>query len=603
MDAAPAAASRRAKPNRGRPLVPPNYVSLRDLQELRLREKEEQRRREEEEAAARRVREEQRKRQEEEEEAAARRFIEERRRREEEAAARRARDAAAAATAPKAEMRASSSSQNSSSFRYNERARGGQRLVVVADRPPPPPRAAGKIDGATQGCLGKKGQDGGAPNAPLRSGFKAQNVGRGKVSAGPGEPDRPATASSHAGKPEEKRNGEASGCQGKSSGTSSASSELAKVDIASCRGPTRPKHRHQGKKKGFDGRSIETAMTSSIGGEVEASPLPIVNVENKGKSRSGDRITETALASMPGKEAEASPPRGVKPDNKGKKKSPGRRQAGAAPSSDLPDVKKVEASGCEGTSSVVSSAPDEQADANGASYRMRLKLIYKRKGKNGLDGRSAETATTIVAGKAADTSPPEGVSLEIKGIKGLIEQGTETALAREEADASLARGFKPENKGKKESSRGRHTGMTPPSIDCPDGIKPQPCPAAVGSDSQKSSGCQGTILAAKTEGLEGKLTVVEVKAHPHLAAESGSYLKSSSDQGMIQAAESEGSKEKQRVVDMRTTAQLKPWDMRNSGRQRPGGHSRVNVAARQHDMVWVPKAAAVADNAEVGKFP
>ena len=51
MDATPGAKSRREPPP-----VPPNYVSLRHLQELRLKEKEEQerRRREEEEAAARR---------------------------------------------------------------------------------------------------------------------------------------------------------------------------------------------------------------------------------------------------------------------------------------------------------------------------------------------------------------------------------------------------------------------------------------------------------------------------------------------------------------------------------------------------------------------
>ena len=198
----------------------------------------------------------------------------------------------------------------------------------------------------------------------------------------------------------------------------------------------------------------------------------------------------------------------------------------------------------------------------------------------------------------------EGDNLEIKAIKGLIEQGTETALARmpgEAADASLARGFKSENKGRNESSGGRRTGMAW-STNWPDGMKPQPCPTAEGSDSQRSSGNQGTTLGAITDGLQVKQTAVEVKAEPHPAAERSNYLRSTGDQGMIQAAKSEGTKEKQHVVDMRTAAQLKPWDMRNSGRQRPGGHSRVMVAARQHDMVWVPKAAAVSDSAEVGKF-
>uniref|UniRef100_A0ACD5WDI4 Uncharacterized protein n=1 Tax=Avena sativa TaxID=4498 RepID=A0ACD5WDI4_AVESA len=582
MDAA-AAAVRRARPYRGRPLVPPNYVSLRDLQELRLREKEERRRREEEEAEARRVREEQRKRQEEEEEAAMRRFVEERRRREEEAAARRARDAAAAAPpapAPRPEMRASSSS-STSSFRNNGRARGGQRLVVVADRPPRRGECtAVKVDGATGGFRGQKGTDGGAAKAPPRGSFKAQNEGKGDVSAGmiagPGEPVKPVSAPSHAGKPEEKRKEEASGYQGKSLG------------------PARPKHRHQGK-KGFDGRSTETAMTSSIGEAVEASPVPVVILENTRKSRPGDQNTETASASMPGKAAEASPPLGVKSDNKGKKKPSGGRQASMAPSSDLPDG-KVEASGFEGTASEVSSSPCEQADAGNASYRMPLRPVYKRKGKKGSDGRSTETATTIVSGKATDVSILGCVNLDIKGNKGLIEQGTEAALARipiEAADASLARGFKSENKGEKESSGGKHTGMA--------GMKAQPYPAAEGRGSHRSNGGQGATWEAKTEGLQEKQTVVEVNVQPKLVAESSSYL-SSGDQGMIQAAKSKGSEEKQRVVEMRTTAQLKPRGMRNSGRQPPGGR-RVNFSTEQHGRVWVPKAVAVPDSAIVGKFP
>uniref|UniRef100_A0ACD6A802 Uncharacterized protein n=1 Tax=Avena sativa TaxID=4498 RepID=A0ACD6A802_AVESA len=535
MEAA-AAASRRAKPNRGRPLVPPNYVSLRDLQELRLREKEEQRRREEEEAEARRVREEQRKRQQEEEEAAARRFVEERRRREEEAAARRARDAAAAAPpppAPRPEVRASSSS-SASSFRNRERARGGPRQVVVADRPPPPPPRGECVAAKTDSATG--------------------------------------------GKPEEKRKGEAAR-------TSSTLSELAKVDIQSYRGPARPNHRHQ-RKKGLDGRSRETSMTCSIAEAVEASPQPVVNLENKEKSQSGDRSNETAPASMPGKATETSPLRGVKSDNKGKKKPSGGRQASTAPTSDLPDGKKVDASEGESTTSGVSSSPGEQADA---SYCMPLRPVYKRKGKKGLDGWGTQTATTIVASKAVDASVPGCVNLEIKGNKGLIEQGTEAAFARMPIES-----FKSENKGEKESSGGRHTGMA--------GMKGQPYPAAEGRGSHRSNGGQGATWEAKTEGLQEKQTVVEVNVQPKLVAESSSYLRSSGDQGMIQAAKSKGSEEKQRVVELRTTAQLKPRDMRNSGRQRLGGN-RVNFSTEHHGRVWVPKAAAVPDNAIVGKFP
>jgi hypothetical protein len=352
------------------------------------------------------------------------------------------------------------------------------------------------------------------------------------------------------------------------------------MDSASYRGPGRPKHWQQGKKKGLNGRSTETDMTSSTDEAVEASPLPAVNLENKGKSRPGDSSSETPSANMPGKAAEASPPRGVKSDNKGKKKPSGGRQAGVTPSSDLADGKNVETLGCEGTTSGVINAPGDQADAGDASYRMPVRPTYRRKWKKGLDGRSTETATTNVSGKATDASPIGGVSLEIKGNKGLIEQGTETALAKnpiEAADASLARGFMSENKGKKESSGGRHTA----------GMKAQLCPATEGNGSHRSKGGQGTTWEAKKESFQGKQT--EVKAQPHPADESSGYLRSSGDQGMIQAAKFDGSEEKQCVVEMRTVAQLKPCDTRNSGRQQPRGQSRGNVTARQHGMVWVPK--------------
>jgi hypothetical protein len=346
-------------------------------------------------------------------------------------------------------------------------------------------------------------------------------------------------------------------------------------------------------------------MTSSIGEAVEASSMPIVNQLSKGKTQSGDRSNETASASMPGKAAEASPPRGVKSDNKGKEKPSGGRQASMVPGSDMPDGKKVEASVSEGTSSGLSSVSSEQADADVTSYRMPLKPMYRRKGKKGFDVRSTETATTNVAGKTTDTSSFGGVNSEIKGNKGLIEQGTETALPRvssKAADASLARGFKSENKGRNEPSAGRNAGM-PPSTACRDGMKTLPCPAAVGSGSQRSNGGQGTTSEAKTEGLQGEQRAEEVKAQSHPAAQCSGYLRSSGDQGMIQAAKPEGSGEKQRVVEMRTASQLKPRDVRNSGRQWPGDHSRVNFTARQNSMVWMPKAAAAPDCAEVGKFP
>jgi hypothetical protein len=323
-------------------------------------------------------------------------------------------------------------------------------------------------------------------------------------------------------------------------------------------------------------------MTSSIDEVVEASPLPAVNLENKGKSRPGDRSSETASASMPGKAADASPPRSVKSDNKGKKKPSGGRQAGATPSSDLPDGKKVEALGCEGTTSGVINAPGDQAVADSASYRMPVKPMHMHRWKKRLDGLSTETATSNVAGKATDASPIGGVNAEIKGGKGLIEPGRETALGRnpiEAADASVVRGFMSENKGKKESSGGRHTA----------GMKVQPCPATEGNGSHRSNVGQGSTWEARTEGFQGKQTAVEVKPQPDPAAESSGFLRSSGDQGMIQAAKSDGSEEKQRVVETRTVAQLKPCDTRNSGRQRPGGQSRVNVTARQHGMVWVPK--------------
>lgn len=291
MDAA--APSRRAAPRRDRPLIPPNYVSLRDLQELRLKEKAEQRRRqEEEEAASRREAEEEeeerRLRKEEAAAAEAKRAKEEQRRREEEeaAAATRVRDAAAGAGASNAEMKGSSSSR--APFRYNERARGGPRVVVVAHRPPPPPRGEGSAvngGGPAGDSRGRKGPGGDAANGTLGGGGggKAQDDGKGKASvgliAGPGDPAEPATG----GKPEEKSKGETSGCQGTALGTSSVlPGELAEADTASYRGSVKPRYKNKGK-KGLDSRSTETAMT---GMTLEALPPQVVNSDNMGKNGS-----------------------------------------------------------------------------------------------------------------------------------------------------------------------------------------------------------------------------------------------------------------------------------------------------------------------------
>lgn len=497
----------RAKQKLGRPLIPPNYVSLRHLQELRLKE-EEQRQREEEEAAAR-VREEQRRREEEEaaerrrvveeqrrrdeEEAAARRRVleEQRRREEEEAAARRVKEAAAAAP-----MKPSSSSNTS--FGYKERSRGGQRSVVVAHRRRPPSRGEGtamKSDGATGGCHGQKGPDGDAANAPLGTGRKAQNEGKEKdkvlatISGGSGEPTGEATASLYGGNPEEKKKVEASGYQGSASGMmSSAPGELAEAGIGSHRGSGRQKHKHKGK-KGLDGRSIEIAL-SSMTGKQDSSPPRGINSENIEKG-SGEPHTGTASSGA----LDVSPPSGAKSEKIGKNKPSEGMCADMVPSSNM-------------------------------RYR-----------------KTAKTRPTVRSNRRS--SGGQGLMWEAKS-EGLGEKQTVVEVS---------------------------------------------------AQSQTSAeGCNNRRMEVKSESSGKKQLMVKVVAQPCLATEDSSNRRRDSGQGTIREAKCEGLDEKQPVVEVRATAQWKLWRVRHSHERLPGGGSGV---AGEHGGVWVPKATAVRDSANM----
>uniref|UniRef100_A0A453H4M6 Uncharacterized protein n=1 Tax=Aegilops tauschii subsp. strangulata TaxID=200361 RepID=A0A453H4M6_AEGTS len=203
-------------------------------------------------------------------------------------------------------------------------------------RGPAEGRAALNSGGAAGGS---KEPGGDAADGTLGGGGRARDEGKGKASAVliAGDPAEIATGV----KPGEKSNGEASGCQGMALGTSGVPGELAEVDTASYRGGVKPRYKHKGK-KGFDGRSTETAMTGSLVEAVKASPPQVVDSENKGEAGSSNQSTGKASASSQGEAAEDSPLQGVKSVNKWKKKNKpsGGRQAGAAPSGDWPNGRR-----------------------------------------------------------------------------------------------------------------------------------------------------------------------------------------------------------------------------------------------------------------------
>ncbi|XBI73840.1 hypothetical protein VPH35_067498 [Triticum aestivum] len=465
MDAA--APSRRAGPRRDRPLIPPNYVSLRDLQELRLKEQAERRRRqEEEEAAARREaeqeEEERRLRKEAEEQAAARRAKEE-----EAVAARRVRDAAAAA-----EMKGSSSSSRAP-FRYNERPRAG-------------PRGEGSALNSGGAAGGSKGPGGDAADGTLGGGGggRARDEGKGKASAGliAGDPAETATS----GKPNEKSNGEASGCQGTALGTSSVPGELAEVDTASYRGGVKPRYKNKGK-KGFDGRSTETAMTGSLVEVVKASPPRVVDSENKGNAGSSNQSTGKASASSQGEAAEDSPLQGVKSDNKWNKKNKpsGGRQAGAPPSGDWPNRRRDQP-----RPSAEGSRGRRNGDGQGAVWEVK---------SDGLGGKQPE-----VEGKAHSHLPTESSSNRRRGSgQGMTRKGKFEDSGEKELVVEMRAHPHPAADSSSYQSSSGDQGMAGKARSEDFGDK-QP----VG----RSSGDQGMNQEAKSERFEEKQSAVEMRA-------------------------------------------------------------------------------------------
>ncbi|CAL4943829.1 unnamed protein product [Urochloa decumbens] len=281
MEAAPS-----AKP----PPVPPNYVSLRDLQELRLKEKEEQerRRREEEEAAAA-------------------------------AAARREAEKAAMAAAIKREAamkaeakRRAASWEASGGVRERERHRAGKaqgqgnQLVAVAHRAPastPRPVAAGKREAAIGGGRGEKGPDD-APHGGGNPWVKAKWKGKGKVKEKPAEvvPASPCGG----GKPENKSESN-SKAKGKDPGNQAAESSLS-------------------------------------GGPAEAAILSSRDRSRRGRpaGAGGRSGAETCPGIAPVKTADPPPPPcGVRSDDTGKPKPPASRRAGVVAGGDSPDGKKA----------------------------------------------------------------------------------------------------------------------------------------------------------------------------------------------------------------------------------------------------------------------
>ncbi|XP_066326263.1 uncharacterized protein [Miscanthus floridulus] len=284
MEAAPS-----AKPRREPPPIPPNYVSLKRLQELRLKEEEEKRRREEEAAAAKR------------------------------AAALKAEEAAMdAAVKREAALKAETKGRAVSREAFcgvKERHRGGRaqgqghQWVAVgygapATTPWPTPTcgeaAAREKEWIVEGNRGKKGPDDAADNAPHpHGGCKSPWKGKKKASSchtvgDPGNLAKAAApAASNGGKPEKK-------------------SEIKAMGKASA-APLDP-----GK----------AAVASSPG-----------HLTCKGRKGAGGRSAETSPGDAPAKTAGPSPPRGVKSGNTGKPRPAAPRLADAATGRDSPEGK------------------------------------------------------------------------------------------------------------------------------------------------------------------------------------------------------------------------------------------------------------------------
>ncbi|RCV41377.1 hypothetical protein SETIT_9G131000v2 [Setaria italica] len=292
MEAAPS-----AKPGREPPPVPPNYISLRHLQELRLKEKEEQERRRREETAA----------------AAAA------------AAAKREAEEAARAAAIKREAEGRAASWEASGG-AKERHRGGKaqgqghQWVAVAHRAPATTArpmeggqgAAGKREAAIGGGAGEKGPD----NAPYGRGkpwVKGKWKGREKEKRAEAAP-----APSHGGKP-------------------------AEVVPASPYGG-KPENKSESKAKGKVPGN-QAAESGSGGGRVEPADAAILSSRDcfrRGRPKgAGGRSTETCTGVAPVKTDGPSPPRGVKSDGMGKPKPPAPRRADAVAGGDPPDGKKA----------------------------------------------------------------------------------------------------------------------------------------------------------------------------------------------------------------------------------------------------------------------
>jgi hypothetical protein len=245
MEAAPS-----AKPRREPPPIPPNYVSLQQLQQLRLKEKEEKRRREEEEIAA------------------AKR-----------AAALKAEEVALAAAvkrevALKAETKGRAVSREAFCW-VKERHRGGraqgqgQQWVAVGYRAPattprPMPTcgeaAAREKEWTVGGNRGKKGPDDVADNAPhphggCKSPWKGKGKGKGKKASSchtVGDPGNlakeAAPAASNGGKPENKSEIKAM-----------AKASAAPLDPGKAAVESSPDHLTRKGRKGAGGRSAETS--------------------------------------------------------------------------------------------------------------------------------------------------------------------------------------------------------------------------------------------------------------------------------------------------------------------------------------------------------
>uniref|UniRef100_A0A0D9VXR3 Uncharacterized protein n=1 Tax=Leersia perrieri TaxID=77586 RepID=A0A0D9VXR3_9ORYZ len=326
------------KPKREWPRIPPNYVSLRDLQELRRREKEEQER------------------------------------------LQRQREVEAAANTEKGR-----GSSEKKPWGGGQRSRGGKQWAPVAHRAMPPPTPA---EGATEKVEVMAVAIRVAPSSSPQGVAKKTDPAIGVLAvARPEAPPPPPPRWPDAAK---KREGEIGGRAIKKGPDESAASAfqagakldrkgkgnqpiaLAETATVSSPGGSPDDKKGKGKRKGKASADQETAPVTTPVAPAEVIRAPSSQgrgkpANNRNRKKSG--VGMSTVWAAPIEATDASPPCAFEPQDKGKKKPSDGRRAGAAPIGNSPDGKATQAAQIRNSSELKGAQPSPALAADLSSNR------------------------------------------------------------------------------------------------------------------------------------------------------------------------------------------------------------------------------------------